>query len=1120
MRIAIDMQGAQTGSETRGLGGYTISLCQAIVRNRSDHEIYLALNGLLPETIEPLRAAFDGFLPQDNIRVWYAPGPIMESESGNDNRRKVAELVREAFLASLQPDIILISNLLGGYYDNVVSSIGSFDQITPVSVLLYYQTFLLNQAPPSPSEPGHEFYRRRKGEYLEKATVCLAVSDEIAQDASRKLALESSKIISLEEAGSRFRHCAIEDNKRSLSNEGDPFFADFEACDTEYWDKCAIRAVETFASVVHQRSKFPTRQTVTRRQRLAFVSPFPPERSGVADYSATLLPPLSEYYDIDIVVAQDRVLIPSTTPAVGIRDVAWFRAHSSAFDHVLYHIGNSPFHQHILHLLIEIPGVVVLHDFFIGHLRAYIERFSIRYHWIESIYSSHGYSAIGEYYRDPEAAKFNYPANFEIFEHSFGVVVHSEFTRQLIGRWYGGNCATKVEMVPLLRAPAENKDKITARKRLGIDEDALVVCSFGFLGPTKLNHSLLESWLKSGLSHDRRCRLMFVGENDHGQYGKNLLNKIKKNCSDSGVVITGYIEPEMYQHYLTAADIAVQLRTQSRGEMSASVLDCLNNGLPVIVNANGSMAELDPHAVWLLPDEFDDAALVEALEALWKDPGRRSTMGTIGRQIILNRHTPAQCATRYAEAIERSYHRASTLTPNLIKAIASAGYFDSNGSNIEELSEMLAVTFPPLQPARRLFFDVSATCRNDLKTGIQRVVRAVLFELIQNPPNGFRIEPVYLSDRGGVKWHYRYARVWTSQTLGFPCDWASDDPVDFLAGDVMLVADFTGSYVVESENSQIFQQMRHRGVSLHFIVYDLLPILMPNVFPPGQFRFSEWLTSVCRVADQAICISKSVANELHSFVQTSPSNRAKPMRISHFHLGANLENSFPTMGFPDNYEENLLKIRATVSFLMVGTIEPRKAYLQAIEAFNQLWSKGTDINLIIVGKEGWTHLPDDMRRDIPETINFLQNHPELNRRLFWLEGISDEYLESVYAACTCLITASYGEGFGLPLIEAAQRKLPIIARDIPVFREVAGEHAYFFDGKMPHDIEKAVTEWLQLFSVGQHRKSDDLPWYSWKESTHILMEIVLGNAIFKGCASEISESGFNPRKDKIPFEYL
>ena len=94
MRVVIDMQGAQTESRFRGIGRYTLSFTQAVVRNRGEHEIILVLSGLFPDTIEPIRVAFEGLVPQENIRVWHAPGPVAESQPGNDSRREIAELTR------------------------------------------------------------------------------------------------------------------------------------------------------------------------------------------------------------------------------------------------------------------------------------------------------------------------------------------------------------------------------------------------------------------------------------------------------------------------------------------------------------------------------------------------------------------------------------------------------------------------------------------------------------------------------------------------------------------------------------------------------------------------------------------------------------------------------------------------------------------------------------------------------------------------------------------------------------------------------------------------------------------------------------------------------------------
>jgi glycosyltransferase involved in cell wall biosynthesis len=127
----------------------------------------------------------------------------------------------------------------------------------------------------------------------------------------------------------------------------------------------------------------------------------------------------------------------------------------------------------------------------------------------------------------------------------------------------------------------------------------------------------------------------------------------------------------------------------------------------------------------------------------------------------------------------------------------------------------------------------------------------------------------------------------------------------------------------------------------------------------------------------------------------------------------------------------------------------------------------------------------------------------LNHHLFWLEVISDEYLEKVYAASTCLMAPSEGEGFGLPLIEAAQHKKHIIARDIPVFREVAGQYAFYFNGLDPESLTACVKDWLKLNVEGRTPQSENMPWLTWKESANQLVSKILP------VQSSKQNSGFN-----------
>jgi Glycosyltransferase len=130
---------------------------------------------------------------------------------------------------------------------------------------------------------------------------------------------------------------------------------------------------------------------------------------------------------------------------------------------------------------------------------------------------------------------------------------------------------------------------------------------------------------------------------------------------------------------------------------------------------------------------------------------------------------------------------------------------------------------------------------------------------------------------------------------------------------------------------------------------------------------------------------------------------------------------------------------------------------------------------------------------VEHVIDLIRTHKELNKRLFWLSGISDEYLEKIYASSTCFIMASEGEGFGLPIIEAARHKLPIIARDIPVFREIAGDSAYYFpNDKSPQTLANTIENWLNLYKENKHPKPYGIIYITWKENVKRLLEVLLG----------------------------
>lgn len=1248
MRIVIDLQGAQNNSRDRGIGRYSLSMAKAMVRNGGTHELIIALNGMFPETIEPIRAAFDELLPQKNIRIWHAVGPVDSMNSANDWRRHAAELVRETFLASLKPDILVILSLFEGFHDNSVLSIG----LTPAKFLTAVTSHdlipLIHSDTYLTPYPSFETRYKEKLSYLKKADLLLAVSESSRRELMDNIGALPCQIINTSEGAdplfarvvspsaelsdilarygikrkflmhsSAFDErknfeglveafgalpksvrkgyqlvlvCKIDDSgRKSLRNiasavglehdelvltgyvpdddlvklysesylfvfpsfyEGfglpvleamscgaavigsntssipevigreDALFnpkstasmavvieraltdSDFWQSLKEHaisqskkfsWDNSAKIAIEAFEKHHNEKRAKQVENISADRPKLAYVSPVPPGRSGIADYSSELLPELSRYYDMDVILAQEEVSDKWIIENCITRTVDWFIRHSNDYNRILYQFGNSDYHQHMFGLLEKIPGTVVLHDFFLSGIVDYMDTHGYTHNgWDRELYYSHGYQAIQEESRHGRIyAMRKYPCSKTVLDRAQGVIVHSEYSQRLADHWYGDGFAKDWHVIPHLRVSAITQTRLTARKRLGISEDAFVVSSFGFLAENKQNRRLMDAWIASDLSRDERCLLVFVGETDGLTYCDELAKAIGASGFSERIIITGWTEMEQFRQYLAAADVAVQLRKFSRGETSGTVLDCMNYGLPTIVNAHGSMADLPRDAVCMLPEEFEDSELIYALEKLWKEGNKRNVLSQRAREVIITQHAPRLCAEQYQYAIEKYHQQAQNDSHRLTKAIASL----ENGPTDEKPWMMLAQAVANnqhLTGLKQLFVDVSGLIQCDLKTGIERVVRSILAELLGNPPPGYRVEPVYATnDKSG----YHYARRFTLQFMNCPTQVLEDDPVEVFNGDIFIGLEVQHCIVIAQET--FYRHLRNIGVQVFYMVHDLLPILLPHAFPEGtDGNHIKWLEILAQ-NDGVVCVSRTVADELTDWLKGINQKRFRPFKIGWSHHGADVDGSVPSLGLPLDAAQTLNTLAQRPTFLMVGTIEPRKGHLQTIDAFSSLWQKEMDVNLAIVGYEGWKPLPGNMRRTIPEIVAKIKTHPELSKRLFWLEGISDEYLEKVYATSSCLIAASEGEGFGLPLIEAAQHKLPIIARDIPVFREVAGEHAFYFSGLNPDVLAECVLMWMELDKKRQAPRSDNIPWLTWKQSTRQLLDVILGGQWYR-----------------------
>lgn len=601
--------------------------------------------------------------------------------------------------------------------------------------------------------------------------------------------------------------------------------------------------------------------------------------------------------------------------------------------------------------------------------------------------------------------------------------------------------------------PAEQRH--ARRSTLGIADDALVIGAFGFALPHKGGDTLVAALKPLANASGRAVHLLGVNsildKRSEETLGEWQQQARKLGLEANTTWISDYRPIEACQDLLGLADYIVFPYRDTRESASGAVTIGLAAMRPVLVSPLDIFNDVSECTWQMSGHGVDD--IVAAIRQLEADPG-------LGAQLL---------EKQAAWLAERDWQRISGRFAGLL-----------DGLDWQRRLGAASRPAPALDAAapRRLFVDISELYFRDARTGIQRVVRSVLNELFAAPPAGYEVCPVFAEK--GQPWRYTHRYAPSAADLAHLPE---GEAITVGGGDIFLGLDLGAHLFPEGEAH--LRDFRVAGAQVFFVVYDLIPLRHPQYTVDSiRAAFECWLHCLAREADGLLCISAAVADDVRRWLREHQAPLPWP-DVRHFHLGADIGNSLPTRGRPDDADATLAALSGGPVFLSVGTIEPRKGQEQTLGAFEMLWKAGSEARLVLVGKEGWM---------MEAFVARLRSHPESGRRLFWLAGVSDEFLEEVYAKADCLIAASVTEGFGLPLIEAAQHGLPIVARDIPVFREIAGSHAFYFAGTRPADLERALQRWLTLHASANVPSSAGMRWLTWQQCTVALKALMLEDA--------------------------
>jgi glycosyltransferase involved in cell wall biosynthesis len=365
--------------------------------------------------------------------------------------------------------------------------------------------------------------------------------------------------------------------------------------------------------------------------RVAYYSPLPPDRSGIADYSAHLLPPLQERVDVRVAKRN--------------------RRHPRGCDLALYHIGNNPeAHGWIVEAFRKHPGIVVLHDVVLHHLVAgmtiardrpggYLDAMQ-RESGVVGRLLAHGVvDGLLQPLWEDRAADF--PLTMWVVEPATGIIVHSHFAEKWVRELGFTGSVWRIPM-PAWQIPAVASEA----KR----PDVVIGC-FGHMNTAKRIPQLLDAFARLVLRRPR-ARLILAGSQSPWLDLERLLEA--RNLGDS-VVHYDYLAEETLWQLIADSDVLVNLRSPTMGETSAMVVRALSLGKPIVVSDVGWFSELpDEVAVKIPVDERETEALVHALEQLAGDAAYRERMGKAAADWARREHDLDRVVDLYVAALEES----------------------------------------------------------------------------------------------------------------------------------------------------------------------------------------------------------------------------------------------------------------------------------------------------------------------------------------------------------------------------------------------------------------------------------------------------------------------------------
>lgn len=381
----------------------------------------------------------------------------------------------------------------------------------------------------------------------------------------------------------------------------------------------------------------------------------------------------------------------------------------------------------------------------------------------------------------------------------------------------------------------------------------------------------------------------------------------------------------------------------------------------------------------------------------------------------------------------------------------------------------------------KIYIDLTNLMLVDFVTGIQRVVREVTVRMLRHEEHEFFL--LYYSYKNNA-----YLRLNQERFLDYFVNSSGEkgailtpEKIDFRdipSGAVFF--DIDSVWNTQLKRSYLFPILKQNGVKIVTQIYDLIPITHPQFCHENTTaNFMVYVGANLRYADLIITSAETTVKVLNELTDKIGLERKKSAVVT-------LSSDFSNNGKSDEkdvVDPDVKKIADKGDYLlMLGTIEPRKNHSIVIDALESGLAE-SGIKVIFAGRIGW---------NVKELEKRIRKHPLYNKSLFFVEKPNDATVDHLYKNAFAVAFPTFNEGFGLPIIEAFMRGTPVVASDIDVLHEVAGDFADYFDPNDKDDLIRCVRELKndpEKYARRKARLKEYVP-YTWDESAEDMMRAV------------------------------